>query len=76
MKKIIYLLGVIFLAIIIILNVLFTAHLDAKEHITIEWHNIIYMIGLALLGGFLFWSTKDWTSILEKRVKEARKRKK
>ena len=58
MKKIIYLLGVIFLAIVIILNVLFTAHLDAKEHIVIEWHDIIYIVRLALLGGFLFWGTK------------------
>ena len=76
MKKIIYLLGVIFLAIIIILNVLFTAHLDAKEYITIEWHNIIYMIGLALLGGFLFWSTKRLDKHFRETGERGKKKKK
>lgn len=76
MKKIIYILGVIFLVIIILLNVLFTAHLDNQEHITIEWHNIIYVIGLALLGGFLFWGTQKLDKHFRKVGEKGRKKKK
>ena len=58
MKKIIYAFGVLFLAIIIILNILFTANLDASEHITISWNSFIYIIGLILVGILLFVATK------------------
>lgn len=58
MKKIIYAFGVLFLAIIIILNMLFTANLDASEHITINWNSFIYIIGLILMGILLFVAIK------------------
>lgn len=58
MKKIIYFLGILFLAIIVILNILFTANLDALEHITIQFNSIIYMMGLAILGIVIFGITK------------------
>ncbi len=50
MKKIIFFLGIIFLALIIILNVAFTANLDAGEHITINFNNFIYVIGILFLS--------------------------
>lgn len=58
MKKIIYVFGVTFLAIVIILNILFTANMDASEHITINWNSIIYIAGLILVGLLLFFATK------------------
>ena len=58
MKKIIYAFGILFLTIIIILNILFIANLDASEHITISWNSIIYIIGLILLGTLIFVVTK------------------
>ena len=45
MKKIIYFFGVIFLSIIILLNIIYTATLDSSEHITITFNSLIY-IGL------------------------------
>lgn len=58
MKKIIYVFGVLFLSIVIILNILFTANLDASEHITISWNSFIYVIGLIVFGALLFIITK------------------
>ena len=57
MKKIIYFFGILFLSIIIILNLLFTANLDASEHITISYNNIVYVIGLVLFGGLIYFLT-------------------
>lgn len=58
MKKIIYILGILFLAIVIILNLLFTANLDASEHITIKFNNYIYIIGIVLLATLIFFTTR------------------
>ena len=58
MKKIIYYLGILFLAIIIILNLLLTANLDVVEHIDINFNSFIYTLGLIFVGLFLFFITK------------------
>ena len=58
MKKIIYFCGILFLTIVVILNLLFTAHLNAGEHITIEFNSFLYVIGLILIGLFIFLITK------------------
>ena len=42
MKKIIYICGILALVMVLILNILFTANLDASEHITISFNSIIY----------------------------------
>ena len=55
MKKIIYICGILALAMVLILNILFTANLDASEHITISFNSIIYVILLALLAGAIFY---------------------
>lgn len=54
MKKIIYFCTLIFLSIIIVLNVIFTANLDLSEHITIEFNNFIYIIGMIILAISLY----------------------
>lgn len=54
MKKIIYVFGILFLSIVVILNFVFTANLDANEHITINFNSFLYVLGLVLLGLFIF----------------------
>lgn len=58
MKKIIYFFGILFLAIVVILNILFTADLDADEHITISFNSIAYVIGLILCGTLICFLTR------------------
>ena len=58
MKKIVYLVGILFLTIVFCLNLFFTANLDVSEHITINTNSFIYIIGLALVGGLIYGMTK------------------
>lgn len=58
LKKIIYFIGLLALAVVIVLNILFTAVLDNSEHITIQFNNLFYVLGLIGLGLFLFFATK------------------
>ena len=58
MKKVFAVIGIIFLSIIILLNICFTAFLDASEHITINNNNIIYVLGLILVGILIYFSYK------------------
>lgn len=67
MKKIIYACGVLFLSIVIILNILFTANLDASEHITINLNNIVYILGLIICGIIIFVFTRF---INEKKIRK------
>ena len=54
LKKLIYIIGIIFLAIITILNFIFTAKLDSSEHIIINFNNPIYILGLIIVGILIF----------------------
>lgn len=58
MKKIIYIFGILALAIVIILNLTFTAKLDNGEHITINYNRLIYIVGLIILGILIFMATR------------------
>lgn len=58
MKKIIYFVGILYLTIIIILNLFFTANLDASEHITININSAIYFVGIILVGTLIYIITK------------------
>ena len=58
MKKIIYILGILFLGIIIILNLLFTAYLDLSEHVNISFNNWMYTIGVILVALLVYILTK------------------
>lgn len=50
MKKLIYGIGILSLIIITILNVIITAKLDLGEHITIQYHSVLRIVFLVLLG--------------------------
>ena len=58
MKKIIYFFGVIFLSIIVLLNIIYTATLDSSEHITITLNSLIYIAGLITVGVLLYFGSK------------------
>lgn len=58
MKKFISGMGTLFLAIVILLNVIYTANLDAGEHIKISPNSIFYVIGLLVVGVAIYWGTK------------------
>lgn len=75
MKKIIYGFGILFLALIVILNVLFTAHLNEHENIAIHWNNFFYIGGIAILGGLLFLGAKKLDNYFNNKVSEGRKKK-
>ncbi len=78
LKKIIFYLGILFLAIVIIINMLFTASLDNSEHITINVNSIIYNIKLILISILIFIIMKifnkkicrDTSSQSEKKVRK------
>lgn len=72
MKKIIYTFGIVFLTIVIVLNVIFTAKMNLSEHITIKWNNIIYIIGILIVTLTLFIITN---AINKKIYKEESKKK-
>lgn len=65
MRKIIYVFGILFLAIILILNLLFTAFLDSSEHITITINKLGYFWGLMLSVMIIFFITKFINQYLE-----------
>ncbi len=73
LKKIIYGFGILFLAIIILLNIIFTADLDASEHITIQFNSISYVIGLILIGSLIYAITKIIDKFLYQGAKEKSK---
>lgn len=75
MKKIIYGVGIIFLAIIIVINVLLTAHLNEHENIAIHWNSFLYILGLAILGGLLYVGTKKLDSYFCGEEAESRRKK-
>lgn len=58
MKKIIYFVGILTLAIVTILNLIFTANMNSSEYIAINTNSIMYILGLILLGTLIFAITK------------------
>ena len=77
MRKIIYIFGVIFLAIIIISNVLFNARMNLAEHITINLNQIVYIIGLVIIGAIVLTITTIVDKFLnDEDTKQKRKNKK
>ena len=57
MKKLFAVIGIIFLSIVIMLNICFTAFLDASEHIIINNNNIWYVLGLIFVGILIYFLT-------------------
>lgn len=58
MKKVLWFLGIVFLFVVAILNFIFTANLDASEHISIGFNSFIYIIGLVLMIAFVYFFSK------------------
>ena len=54
MKKFIAILGIIFLSIIVVLNVVYTTDMTPSEKITVNFNNLLYIIGLVLAGVAIF----------------------
>ena len=54
MKKVIYLLGMLFLILIILLNVIVTSTLDRSEHITMKVNTVWYILGLILASATMY----------------------
>lgn len=73
MKRIIYFCTLIFLSIVLILNLTFTANLDLSEHITIKFNSFLYIIGMFILGISLYIINKI---INEKLYEDTEKKKK
>ena len=75
MKKIISILAIIFLAIIVILNILFTTYLDASEHAVIRLNHFLYVIGLIAVGIFIYFLTEIIYKYLYKDIDSESKKK-
>lgn len=74
MKKLIYIIGMISLVIITILNVIMNAKLDLAEHITIQYHSLLTMVFLVLLGlGIYFLSSKINAKLYDKDSEKKKK---
>ncbi len=58
MKRFISIIGIIFLAIVIIINLVYTAYLDVNECPQITFNSISYILGLITLSLFIFLITK------------------
>ena len=57
MKKIIYMLGIIFLTLIVGLNLLFTANLTSEEHIELNYNYWLYITGIIVTGILIYFSS-------------------
>lgn len=58
MKKIIYIVGILFLAIVAILNILYTGNMNSNEQLSIDNNGIKYIICLVVEGLVIFGITK------------------
>ena len=75
MKRFFSIIGIIFLVIVIALNLIFTADLDASEHITISYNNIFYIIGLIVIGLIIYFVLNILNKYLYKDEKKKKLRK-
>lgn len=58
MKKIVYVFGILFLVLIVILNLLFTTTIDFSEHVEVNYNYWLYTIGIILMGLIIYFSCK------------------
>ena len=75
MKRFFSIIGIIFLVIVIALNLIFTADLDASEHITVNFNNIFYIIGLIITGLIIYFASNALNKYLYKDEKRKKLRK-
>jgi len=65
LKKIIYYLGIIFLTIVVVLNIIFTTKLDLKENIEISFNNIFYIISIIFIISLLIFFTQKCNKLFK-----------
>lgn len=75
MKRFFSVIGIIFLVIVIALNLVFTSNLDASEHITVNFNNIFYIIGLIITGLIIYFASNALNKYLYKDEKKKKLRK-
>ena len=76
MKKIIYFLGISFLILIVILNLIFTANLNTEECIKIDYNSFIYISGIIIMGIIIYYFSIFLNKYLYNNEEKARIRKK
>ena len=65
MKKLIGIIGIFFLSIVILVNLVYNSYLDQYESVTISNNSFLYIIGMVILGvGFIL-----ITNFLDKKYK-------
>ena len=75
MKKLIQILGIIALAIVVVLNIVYTADMNSGEQISINFNNFLYIIGLIVTAVLIYWITKVINKHLYNGINEEKKRK-
>lgn len=73
LKKIIYIISIIFLSIVVVMNLLCTSRLDSAEHVEIQLNNLIYIIGLIVVGILIMFFTQKANNYLYKENNNKRK---
>ena len=57
MKKVIYILGMLFIIVILIINFIFTTTMAMSEAVNIKYNNILYIMIVMIFTSLLFWVT-------------------
>jgi len=66
-KKLIQILGIVALAIVVILNIVYTADMNSGEQISIKFSGFIYIIGLlTVIGTGALWC--GWYGMVRRRI--------
>ncbi len=75
MKKLIQVLGIVVLAIVVILNIVYTADMNSGEQISINFNSFIYIIGLIITAILIYFITEVINKQLYNGINEEKKRK-
>ena len=76
MKKIVYYFGILFVLVVILVNLLFTARLDTSEHVEINFNEFFYIVGAIILSIALLCITYIFNKYLtgeDEKIKKKRK---
>lgn len=65
-KKIIYFIGILFITIVLLINLIFTAKMDISEAVSLEYNNFFYLIGVILFTLLLFYITNKLDKLMYK----------
>ena len=75
MKKLIQILGIVVLAIVVILNIVYTADMNSGEQISINFNSFIYIIGLIITAILIYFITEVINKHLYNGINEEKKHK-